>query len=143
MYCYTYVNNISCIVNELILWSEISSEHPVFIKNVARLTSKDLCEEIIEKLDRINKEFSELKERAENLKEKGKYNSYIYMSSIVKIRELIDIFLKNDSYRMDLISQLKEYGKDDMVWQELIEHIGYEQKFMYETFREVKMQLMC
>ncbi|CCJ32695.1 hypothetical protein [Caloramator sp. Dgby_cultured_2] len=37
-----------------------------------------------------------------------------------------------------LLPEIKQYGKDDAVWQELLEHITHEQRYMFELFTNFK-----
>ncbi len=66
MFCYTEVSGIKCVLQELVMWSDISSEHPTFIKTVAGLTNKNLSSEIISELDRLRMQFKSLKDEAQS-----------------------------------------------------------------------------
>lgn len=66
MFCYTEVSGIKCVLQELVMWSDISSEHPTFIKTVAGLTNKNLRTEIISELDRLQMQFKSLKDEAQS-----------------------------------------------------------------------------
>lgn len=74
MFCYTVVSGIRCVLQELVMWSEISSEHPVFIKTVASLTNKRLPRELTAELDKVREEFSEIKEDAQELLNQMRYS---------------------------------------------------------------------
>lgn len=137
MYCFTYANNFNCIFNELLLWSEISSEHPIFIKTVASLTKKNLSKETLDKLDGINKMFSDLNSKVKTVMKKPYLSYPIAYNEITK---LINEFLLHDNHFLKLLPEVKAYGKEDKVWQELLAHITHEQKFMYELFNNLKMQ---
>lgn len=142
MYCYTYVNNISCVLNELSLWSDISSEHPIFIQTVAKLTNKNLPKSVLEKLDEVNKRFSELKNRTKEVSGMMPLNPYMSYGVIMQLRALVERFLANDRFALSVIEEVKKYGKEDKVWQTLLEHITEEQTFMYELFMKIRMQLI-
>lgn len=142
MYCYTYVNNISCVLNELSLWSDISSEHPIFIQTVAKLTNKNLPKPVLEKLDEVNKRFSELKSKIEETRRMMRLNPYMSYGVIMQIKALVDKFLVNDKFAISVIEEVKKYGREDKVWQTLLEHITEEQTFMYELFMKIRRQLM-
>ncbi|GAA0726982.1 hypothetical protein GCM10008905_24080 [Clostridium malenominatum] len=137
MYCYTLVNNLNCVFNELILWSDISSEHPIFIKTVADLTKKNLSTEIVNELMHINKVFSELKAKAEKLKRGSNPMPYMVMG----LRQLINEFCMHDMHFLSLLDKVKEYGKEDKIWQTLLEHITHEQRFMYELMGDLMTQI--
>ncbi|MDD2498255.1 MAG: DUF2935 domain-containing protein [Desulfitobacteriaceae bacterium] len=141
MYCFTYAHNINCIFNELLLWSEISSEHPIIIKTVAELTNKKLSSDILRKLTEVTETFSDLKDRVETVRQDIYYSPYYYYGHVQRIRGLIEDFLLHDRNFLAILPELKEYGKDDMVWQELIEHIIKEQQFMYKLFQDLRLQL--
>ncbi|WP_102400428.1 DUF2935 domain-containing protein [Haloimpatiens massiliensis] len=137
MYCYTYANNLNCIFNEILLWSNISSEHPIFIKTVGELTKKNLPKEIIDDLMHVNKVFSMLKQKAAMLmKTPFNYNTYF------KLKELLNEFLLHDMHFIELLSRIRSYGKEDKVWQTLLEHITHEQKFMYQLISNLNNQIL-
>lgn len=140
MYCYTYVNNINCIVNELLLWSEISSEHPIFIKTVAELSKKNLSKDIIDKLMSINNMFTDLKTKVQGMQNPMYYRCNHYQN-YYNIKMFVKEFLLHDKHFLELLPKLTEYGKDDKVWQELINHIIHEQTFMKDLFFDVLRQL--
>ncbi|MBU5485783.1 DUF2935 domain-containing protein [Clostridium sp. MSJ-11] len=137
MYCYTLVNNLNCVFNELILWSDISSEHPIFIKTLGELTKKDLPKDIVNQLMHINKVFSQLKTKVEELKKRGCPIPY----AVMELKKLINEFCMHDAHFLSLLEEVKKYGKKDKVWQTLLEHITHEQKFMYELMGNINMQL--
>ena len=92
MYCYTYVNQFSCIFNELQLWTHISSDHPNFLKTVANLSKVNLPKTAEVKLDEIQKMFSGLYNKVVYLKKAIDSNSTIYAQHIKDIQSLIDEF---------------------------------------------------
>jgi hypothetical protein len=142
MYCFTAANSFTCILNELILWSDISSEHPIFIKTVGQLTEKNLSQNIIDILMDINQNFSALNKSVRLLKGKMKAGSFNYYAYRKPVLVLIDNFLIHDKKVLDLmLPSVKNYGKEDKVWQELLEHITREQVFMYELFCNLKTQI--
>jgi hypothetical protein len=141
LYCYTYLNNFSCVLNELLLWSDISSEHPIFIKTVAELTKKNLPEEVLDKLMEVNKMFSELKGKTEELKKQMHFNPYNPYNYLTQIKIMVKEFLMHDRYALQVIDMVKRYGQEDKVWQTLLEHITEEQEFMYKLFNDLDGQL--
>jgi predicted Zn-ribbon and HTH transcriptional regulator len=128
------------VLNELSLWSEISSEHPIFIKTVAELTNKNLTNELIEKLNHINVTFENIKKKTKELENLMPF-TYMNYGYVVQVRMLIDRFLKEDMFVLTTLDEVKEVGQEDKVWQTLLEHITEEQRFMYETFSKIKRQL--
>jgi hypothetical protein len=137
-YCYTYANNYKCILRELSLWSDISSDHPIFIKTVAKLTNKNLPKNIINGLNEINKEFSALNEKVNLLNNEHNFN---IQALHMEIKKLINEFLRNDEKFLKLLPEVKSYGKEDKVWQVLLNHITHEQRFMFELFTNLISQL--
>ncbi|MCY6959767.1 DUF2935 domain-containing protein [Clostridium brassicae] len=136
MYCFTCANSMTCIFNELLLWSEISSEHPIFIKTVGELTKKNLSKSTLNKLMDINKMFSDLRNKAEILSnEQFNYMTYF------KTKQLLSEFLLHDKHFLELLPEIQSYGKEDKVWQTLLEHITHEQKFMYQLISNLNLQL--
>lgn len=138
MYCFTYANNYECILRELSLWTEISSEHPIFIKTVAKLTNKNLSQDTINKLSEVSKVFSDLNEKVNMLNNEHIFNFQMFH---MELKKLLNEFLINDNYVLKLLPEVKKYGKEDKVWQELLNHITHEQKFMYELFYNLISQL--
>jgi hypothetical protein len=141
MYCYTQISNLICVFNELQLWSEISSEHPIFIKTVSDLTKKNLPPSIVEKLLHINSIFTSLGNDTLGLKKSITPNPRLNYKYTEQIKILINRFLKNDEYVLSVIPEIRQYGRDDNVWQTLLEHITHEQKFMYNLFTDLSSQL--
>lgn len=138
MYCPIYATGLNCLVNELLLWSDISSDHPIFIKTVASLTNKNLSNEIIEGLNNVNKRFSNLHMRVKEFKERNQPRPM--PGHIMELKRLMQEFLVHDRYFLSLIPKIQVYGKEDKVWQELLNHIHHEQNFMFELFSDMTKQ---
>lgn len=138
MYCPIFISSYKCLLNELLLWSDVSSEHPIFIKTVAELTKKNLSKEITEKLMHFNKIFSELNNKVQVLIKKSTPTPS--PQTMQELGELINQFLIYDKEVLKLLPEIKQYGKEDKVWQTLLEHITREQTFMYEMFSKVISQ---
>lgn len=134
LYCKCYFTNLTCVVNEILLWSEVSSEHPIFIKTVASLTRKNLPESLNRRLDEISEMFKPIMKKAEAIKGKSHITPLVYLD----VKSLIDEFLLHDGHFLMLLPEIKQYGKDDAVWQELLEHITHEQRYMFELFTNFK-----
>ena len=140
MYCFTYVSGINCVISELLLWTEISSEHPIFIQTVAKLTNKDLPKNIIDNLNNVNKIFKDLNEEAKELRNEAALNimNFYYVQ---QVKRIVNEFLRRDEYFLRVLKEVKAYGTEDKVWQTLLEHIIEEQTFMYNTFHQIINQL--
>jgi hypothetical protein len=140
LYCYTYVSNLMCVFNELILWTEISKEHPEFIMTLASLTNKNLSSKTIENLKEVNKSFSLLQKNVKELQSRVKYGMKIHCSYIITLKEYMEAFLVLDKTALSVLEEARQYGKEDMVWQTLLEHISEEQTYMFEAVSNIKKQ---
>lgn len=141
MYCYTYVNEFTCIFNELQLWSHISSDHPVFLKTVASLSNIILPKEAIEQLDDIQKMFHNLYKSVLHQKKLHKRNQRVDSHDIMIVKKAIDDFILYDAEAVSFYPQLLDFGKENMAWQELVKHIINEQAFMLDLFEDLRLQL--
>lgn len=141
MYCYTYVNEFTCVFNELQLWTHISSEHPKFFKTVAALSNLNLPRPVQEKLNASNKMFTELYNKVVYLKRMINGNPRLYRQNIVAVRRLIDEFILHDNHVLEFYPQLLRYGVNNSAWEELVKHIINEQTFMLELFKQMRPQI--
>lgn len=144
MYCYTYLNQLACVFNELQLWTHISSEHPNFLKTVAALSNVNLPKATEDKLDDINKMFLELYNNVVSLKKSVDNCPYIslYAQHIEDIKTLIDEFLLHDTHALTLYPQLLSSVAENETWSALVNHIISEQTFMFELFKDLRQQLI-
>jgi hypothetical protein len=141
MYCHTYVNQFSCIFNELQLWSHISSDHPIFLKNVANLTKVNLPKATESTLDEINKMFLKLYNETVYLKKIVASNATQYRKHILAVKKIMDEFLHHDTFVLSFYPQLLKFGKENSAWQELVKHIISEQEFMLELITDLRQQI--
>ena len=141
MYCHTYINQITCVFNELQLWTHISSDHPNFLKTVAKLSKVNLPKSAEDKLDDIHKMFMQLYDKVLNLKKDVYGNPTLYPQHIMEIKKLIDEFLLHDRHALSFYPQLLNYGTENKAWIELVKHIISEQTFMFELFRDLRQQI--
>lgn len=141
MYCYTYINQFTCIFNELQLWTHVSSDHPNFLKTVATLSKINLPKDVQNKLDDIHKKFSQLYNQVLYLKKVVYANPALYGRHIANIKKLINEFLLYDSQALSFYPQILVFGKDNEAWQELVKHIIDEQNFMLELFKDLRRQI--
>ncbi len=140
MYCYTYINQFSCIFNELQLWTHISSEHPSFLKTVATLSNVNLPKATEDSLDDIQKMFLGLYNNVVSLKNSVD-GGPLYSQHIIQIKKLINEFLLHDTHALNLYPQLLTFGTGNVTWKELVKHIISEQTFMFELFKDLSQQL--
>ena len=140
MYCYTYINQVTCIFNELQLWSRISSEHPKFLKNVATLSKLDLPENIVDELNGIHKAFLGLYNNVVHLKKLVGANPTLYPQHIASIKRAIDEFLTYDAHALSVYPKLLIFGAENNSWKELVNHIINEQAFMFELMKDLRQQ---
>ena len=141
MYCHTYINEFSCVFNELQLWSHISNEHPNFLKNVANLSKVNLPKATEDKLDEIHKMFLELYNNVVHLKIAIDGNPNQYKQHIRAVKRLMDEFILHDTHALAFYPQLMSFGKENSAWQELVKHIINEQTFMFELFEDLRRQI--
>lgn len=141
MYCFTYASSYDCIFNELTLWSEISSEHPIFIKTVAELSGKNLPQDIEKGLMQYNRDFTEFKEKVIQTREQLVFNRYYRNDVGMEIKKLINEFIIMDENFLNFLSKVRTIAPEDKVWQTLLEHITEEQTFMKKLFEDLKLQL--
>ncbi len=141
MYCYTYVNQFTCVFNELQLWSHISKDHPVFLKTVATLSNIKLPKAKEDELDEIQKTFSDLYNKVVSLKRAIGGCPTLYAHYVVAIKNLIDEFILHDTHAINFYSQLLSTDIENKTWLELVKHIISEQAFMLELFKDLKQQI--
>jgi hypothetical protein len=141
VYCYTYINEFSCIFNELQLWSYISADHPNFLKTVAKLSNVPLPQPTIDKLDDIHKSFQTVYNNVLYLKKIVVGNPSLNNQHVMAVKKTIDEFMFHDSQVLSFYPQLFNFGKDNMSWQELVKHIISEQTFMIELFQDLEQQI--
>ena len=124
------------------MWTDISSEHPIFLKTVAELTNKNLPSEIVLRLDNMNRAFSALNRRVKTFY--GQHNVTTHYISPISKKVTMDFcnrFLQLDKEMISLLSDLKKFGTEDKIWQALVEHITHEQKYMYRLFSSLLSQI--
>jgi len=138
MYCYTYMNQFTCVFNELQLWSHVSSDHPIFLKTVASLSNIKLPKPIVDGLNHIHNVFLKLYNNAVQLKKSAGTNPAQYA---MHIKRLIDEFIHLDTHALSFYPQLLTLAKGNKVWQELVRHIINEQAFMLELFKNLRQQI--
>jgi hypothetical protein len=141
MYCYTHINQFTCVFNELQLWTRISSEHPIFLKTVASLSNVNLSKAAEDKLNDIHKMFLKLYNNTVYLKKIINNNPTLYAKNIMNIKKLINEFLLHDTHALSFYPQLMMFGKENKAWQELVKHIISEQTFMFELFKDLRQQI--
>lgn len=141
MYCYTHVNQLTCVFNELQLWTHISEDHPNFLKRVAKLSGINLTAPVVDNLTNIHMIFSKLHNDVMYLKRIVNYNPALYVKNIASVKRLIDEFIFHDRHALLLYPQLLRFGQGNAAWQELVKHIIDEQNFMLELFGNLRHQI--
>lgn len=145
MFCYTYLTGLECGLRELVLWSEISSQHPIFFTNVANCLNINLDPSIVAGLNRIEECFNFINQEARRLLAMaGNHrNNMMYNYSLAQeTARLMQLFLQNNQEFLAIIQQLKNYGKDQPVWQILVGHIENEQVYMNGLITTLLQQIM-
>lgn len=141
MYCYTHVNQLTCVFNELQLWTHISEDHPNFLKRVAKLSGINLTAPVVDNLTNIHMIFSKLHNDVMYLKRIVNSNPALYVKNIASVKRLIDEFIFHDRHALLLYPQLLRFGQGNAAWQELVKHIIDEQNFMLELFGNLRHQI--
>jgi hypothetical protein len=141
MFCFTYASSYDCIFNELLLWSELSGEHPIFIKTVAELSGKDLPKDTVEGLMDFNRDFKEFNDKVRLTRDELSFDRFYRNDIGTEIEKLVNEFLIIDDSFINFLCKVRKYGEEDRVWQTLLEHITEEQTFMKKLFTDIKMQL--
>lgn len=141
MFCYTVACSIECVVQELLLWSRISGEHPTFLLTVARLTGKRLSRSIVDELKKADRGFKESHDCVKSIADMICGEAKDIQDDRADIKVCMRKFLSVDKDFIETLIKLKEYGKKDSVWQALIEHIEKEQRYMYRLVETLLMQI--
>lgn len=143
MYCYTYLTGLECGLRELALWSEISSEHPIFLQSVAGCLNLPLSPSIVAGLNRINQCMKAVNQEALRLLSMAGYHRDKMMHSplVQETARLMQQFLQYDQEFLGILQQLKMIGRDQPVWQMLVTHIEQEQIYMYNLIYTLMQQL--
>ncbi|AGL01081.1 DUF2935 domain-containing protein [Desulfoscipio gibsoniae] len=141
MYCYTYLPSLECGLRELILWSEISSQHPVFFINVAQCLNLNLTPQIVADLNRMKNCFNSINNEARPLLSLLTYQNHIDYSLAHSTSQLMQQFLHYDQELLAFIQHLKAYGQNQPVWQTLVSHIENEQIYMYRLISTLREQI--
>lgn len=141
MFCYTIANSIYCIIRELLIWSRISGQHPVFLINVARLTNKRLGKKVVSELNRAEEEFDKIHSCVKEMLGKLESSCHMITQDMAELIKCMKEFLAADNAFIETLLELKEYGKKDRLWQTLVEHIEQEQRYMYRLIETLLMQV--
>lgn len=144
MFCYTYLSNVECGLRELSMWSHISSEHPIFLQNVAQCLNIQLPQAIVADLNRLSQCFNTLYQEACRLLDTANYhrNNYIYSYPLAQeTARLMQQFLIYDQEFLAILEQLANIAPNQPVWQTLVHHIQSEQTYMYRLIATLLQQL--
>ena len=142
MFCYTYLSTLECGLRELILWSEISSQHPIFFINVAQCLNINLAAPIEADLNRMSCCFVAVNNEARRLLGlAATQRNNIDYALAQAASQLMQQFLQYDQEFLSIIQQLKAYGQNQPVWQTLVGHIEHEQIYMYRLITTLRQQI--
>jgi len=148
MFCYTVVSGINCVLQELIMWSDISSEHPIFIETVAQLTNKNLSSELVSDLNKVREQFVKIKKDTQSvinemvLPKMAMQSMHMQPMFVGSARRLIEQFVNADRMFLNVLMKVRQYGKEDKVWQTLLSHITHEQEYMLRLMEVLRSQLV-
>lgn len=144
MFCYTYLSNVECGLRELILWSEISCQHPIFITNVAQCLNITLPPNIIAGLERMRQCFANINQQARQLLACAPQHRHNVMHNFTLAQQtahLMQQFLQYDQEFIGILQQVKNFGTNQPVFQTLIHHIENEQVYMCQLISTLLQQL--
>ncbi|MGE4283680.1 MAG: DUF2935 domain-containing protein [Clostridia bacterium] len=143
MYCYTMLTDTMCVIRELDMWTEISKEHPIFLKNVAKLSNINLPNDLVASLDKVNEQFESLHRTVKQLMAQQPYGGMGWMPNpqMMQVRALVETFLQYDMNFINVLRQVQNHGKENAVWQTLVGHITQEQEYMYRLFTGLRNQM--
>lgn len=119
------------ILSQIIFWCEISKEHPVVILKFVELTDKKMPNALTNKVMLFSERFARIQSEALVVskaveREYDEENRERYQQRIMPI--LYD-FLSLNPLWIRTIQRVSEFGKDDEVFQTLLEHITQEQMY--------------
>lgn len=143
MYCYTIVNSLDCVLKELGIWTQISSEHHIFLLKIAQLTNKRINRSLEKRIKDSRKEFTKLEKSIVKIDKQfnGRYNAISAKKKTKAVIDLLKEFLQLDKNFLGILKNLEKIGKRDKVWQALIAHIIDEQEYMFSLFSNLLNQL--
>ncbi|AQS58564.1 hypothetical protein B0537_05355 [Desulforamulus ferrireducens] len=139
MFCYTYLNNIECALRELTFWTKISSEHPIFLQNVANCLNLTITPNLLAGLNRMHQCFTALHQEAQRLlgMATGQNNFHLAQDTV----RLMQQFLQYDQEFINILQHLAQIGQNQPVWQALVNHILGEQEYMYRLVASLCQQM--
>lgn len=127
------------IVDQIIFWTEISKEHPIVINKLAQLSNIKLPASIIRDSLRFSKNFQAIQNQAKKLNEifeeqdDDNWKAYQQRGLQQEIYRLVRAFATTDRQWISLLHEISRYGREDEVFQTLIQHIIDEQTYAYNV----------
>lgn len=146
MYCYTYLSNVECGLRELTFWTMISSEHPIFLQNVANCLNITIPPNLVAGLNRMNQCFAALHQEAQRLLNMCGAHRNNMMHNFPLAQEtarLMQQFLQYDQEFIAILQQLQQIGQNQPVWQTLVSHILGEQQYMFRLVSTLCQQILA
>lgn len=144
MFCYTYLTNLECGLRELIFAARLSSEHPIFLQNVANCLGINLPPGIVAGLNRLSQCFGDVVREASRLLDMVAHHrgNRMYADPLAQATaRVMQQFLQYDQEFIALLQQLMTYGQDQPVWQTLVRHIYDEQVYLYNLIHTLQQQI--
>lgn len=143
MFCYTIINSLNCVLRELNLWIEISSEHHTFLLKIAEFTGLKIDKNLEKNIKKSEQDFDELNKAVKRTMIQFP-SGFALVTAMEEIRQIIDLltdFLEIDKNFLSILDELKEIGNREKVWQALVGQITDEQKYMFSLFTNLLNQL--
>ncbi|SKC41417.1 DUF2935 domain-containing protein [Maledivibacter halophilus] len=142
MYCFTIINNLKCVLEELKFWSDGSMEHNSFILKFADCRNKRLGYDLNLEIQKCGRSFKKLSEDVNDLiAEYDKTSPHQYSKLIREIRHLVRKFIKCNKYFLSILYKLQQIGLRDDIWQTFIKHLIDEQQYALRLMKGFKKQL--
>lgn len=139
-YYYYYLMEI---LDQILFWTEISKEHPIVVNTFAKLTNKDIEASLVTEVKAYSEVFQNIQSRAKTLRgalEKS-VNKYDSATITQEIKRIIQDFSIEDENWIETLQKVAVYGKDDTIWQTLLQHITEEQIYASNLMRKYYLNL--
>lgn len=134
-----YQNYILEILDQIIFWTEISKEHPIVVNTFEELTVKALPKELKKEISEFTKKFNNIQTKAVYLKkplDDYPLHPYVYDAISQEIYHLLRVYITVNQQWLNTLDKTTEYGKDDKIWQTLLEHITEEQIYASQLMQK-------
>ena len=142
MYCYSIAANASCVLKELSSWTQISSEHALFVKKLSDLTKTKLLMEEEQNLRLTYMQFTCLSKQVKRCqRELTNFPVISYPHTLRYAVPMLKRFLKLNSSAIKLYERIRACAPADKDFLRFVKHIEEEHRYMYRLTRAYLEQL--